>query len=102
MTCATCHPPSTDRLGEGHVAVRFGDAARGWLILLAGVDVTNDCTEAHGGDPGWAVLLRWGPRSSQAVIWHAHLYGHPPTFIRHGTVQVVRGAPRRRPAEATL
>jgi hypothetical protein len=38
------------RLHEGHVGVRFGDAALGgWTVLYEGEDVTDRCVEAVAG-----------------------------------------------------
>jgi hypothetical protein len=57
--CATCNPPvlGSDRSSEVHIGIRFKDHTRGkWTVLLDGEDVTNRCTEALAGEPGWVVL----------------------------------------------
>jgi hypothetical protein len=83
----TCHPPSTktDRLGEQHVGVRFGDAGRGWSVLLDGEDVTDRCTEAMGGDPGWCLL--W---AGVRCCFARPTGGHVRTELRRGRVQLIR------------
>lgn len=49
-----------ERIGEAHIGVRFGDHAKGvnWKVVLDGEDVTNNATEALGGENGWVDVIR--------------------------------------------
>lgn len=82
-TCATCDPPAPVRISESHIAVRFGDANPRWTVLLDGIDVTHDCTEALAGQDGWVAMMCTGEVCSG---------NHVRTEQRHGHVQIVRSA----------
>lgn len=93
MADHTCACPACDlelpaadvaagRQGEGHVAVRFGDAPLGrWRITLDGADVTSRCVEAMAGRWPWGfVVLLSQPlhpcarRCGEAC--HEQIWGH--------------------------
>lgn len=83
IDCAYCQdllPP--DRLSEGHLAVRWGDAPA--IVMLDGEDVSNRCVEARAGTPGWAVIYPEPVRVCEAN--REHVYAR---FVE-GNVDVIK------------
>lgn len=82
MECVICagEPEASERLSEGHVAVRFGDAYR-FTVLLNGEDVSRDCIEALADREGWALLV--GPPKEVCPGGD-----HPVVHREHGDVQI--------------
>jgi hypothetical protein len=58
--CTSCKVTDLpDRLGPDHIAMRFDvREASQCRAYLEGDDVSNDCTEAYPGDPGFVILHR--------------------------------------------
>jgi len=64
--------------GRTHVAVRFGDAAKGTRIYLEGYDITYDTVEAIDGEHGLVLITdRWNV--------HRHHIEH---LVRRGRVAI--------------
>ena len=59
MCLCVARPP--ERQNEGHVAVRFGHYGKDWSVLLDGVEVAKECTEAQAGPNGWVILVSRQP-----------------------------------------
>lgn len=77
--CRYCEPrlsPTSDRQGENHVAVRFGDVRPDQRVLHDGVQV-DGCVEVMAGEGGWAILEltkdadfdRFGVERHPSGIW---------------------------------
>ena len=59
--CEGCRPElalTSVQLHEGHINVDMDMPFWRFGARLDGVDVTNDCVEAYGGDPGFVLVLR--------------------------------------------
>jgi hypothetical protein len=89
-SCETCRPPvlGPERTQRDHVAIRFGDNARGIKVWLNGEDVTARCREAmRNGDGGWAIL------NSDTDEPCPNGESHVRSTLHYGRVQVIHPDP---------
>lgn len=91
--CRKCDielPPN--RLHEGHLAVRFGDSGKGYVVTFNGQDISRDCSEAMAGEPGWAIVYGHDYLSEGHANYHLCRGGHESTceVKIEGTVRVSR------------
>lgn len=89
----------TERLGEGHIAVRFDDMTEGrpehrfwtWAVTLDGVRVERDVDEVFAGNPGWVYRLhrsgasvQWRRESGEVRVWKETLGDQVDQALREG------------------